>query len=355
MLPAHCAAIMVEVEEVVVQKSYTEDEICIDVYVALIAKKEAASILQTFCDDIPLQLFGLNHLKRIQPLDRSDKSSPLQIVICPVKLYDDIPAHIKLMCSVKEVRKVCRLEPQCRSEFEAWNRDWPINFHASHLEKEREKGLCAEELKQVQYAYSVLQSEEDKCTSRAHCGVVMNPENGKVVATTSDALQVLASKYHTQNPEGASVEELQSSAVFQALHTATMQCIEGVAAVVRGDIRSEGSDIVYRYKALLIIFYPLLLYVYLTCFSEDVLPENAYLCSGLDLYLTSEPDLMSSMALVHSRIRRVFFKHRDVEAGALISGRGHIHSLRALNHHYRVFQLHPHSSATAGAKAVGAR
>lgn len=75
-------------------------------------------------------------------------------------------------------------------------------------------------------------------------------------------------------------------------------------------------------------------------FVEDVLPENAYLCSGLDLYLTYEPDLMSSMALVHSRIRRVYFKHRDAEAGALISGRGHIHSLRALNHHYRVFQMH---------------
>lgn len=234
---------MVEVEEVVVQKSYTEDEISIDVYVALIAKKEAASILQIFCDEIPLQLYGLNHLKRIQPLDRSDKSSPLQIVICPVKLYDDIPEHIKIMCSVKEIRKVCRLEPQCRSEFETWNRDWPINFHASHLEKEREKGLCADELKQVQYAYSVLENEAEKCTSREGCGVVINPENGKVVATTSDARQVLASKYHARNPEVGSAEELHSSAVFQALHTATMQCIEGVAAVVRGDIRSEGKHI----------------------------------------------------------------------------------------------------------------
>lgn len=59
----------------------------------------------------------------------------------------------------------------------------------------------------------------------------------------------------------------------------------------------------------------------------------------MDLYLTQEPDQMSSMALVHSRIRRVFFMHSDPVSGALQSGRGHIHSLRALNHHYRVFQF----------------
>jgi tRNA-specific adenosine deaminase 3 len=52
-----------------------------------------------------------------------------------------------------------------------------------------------------------------------------------------------------------------------------------------------------------------------------------------------EPDLMSSMALVHSRIRRVFFVNADDEHGALLSGNVHIHSLNALNHHYRVFRL----------------
>jgi tRNA(Arg) A34 adenosine deaminase TadA len=48
---------------------------------------------------------------------------------------------------------------------------------------------------------------------------------------------------------------------------------------------------------------------------------------------------MSSMALVHSRIRRVFFRNADGSTGALLSGRGHIHCLRSLNHNYRVFQM----------------
>ena len=69
------------------------------------------------------------------------------------------------------------------------------------------------------------------------------------------------------------------------------------------------------------------------------LPANSYLCSGLDLYLTCEPDLMASMALVHSRIRRVFYRHSCPSFGALESGRGHIHCLRSLNHHFRVFKF----------------
>eukprot|EP01032_Pedospumella_encystans_P000814 gene814-941_t len=138
----------------------------------------------------------------------------------------------------------------------------------------------------------------------------MNPENGAVIATLSDALEVVRSRFpvsaETEGTAAADAVRFHSG-IFTKLYTPTMLCIEGVAAAVRRD--------------------------------DPSLPENAYLCSGMDLYLTHEPDVMSSMALVHSRIRRVFFMHCDPVSGALQSGRGHIHSLRALNHHYRVFQF----------------
>lgn len=86
----------------------------------------------------------------------------------------------------------------------------------------------------------------------------------------------------------------------------------------------------------------------------DLLPKGHYLCTGLDLYLVYEPDMMASMALVHSRIRRVFIGYPRKD-GALVSGEHHLHALRALNHHYRVFQvirLNNDSDSTEQASAV---
>ena len=88
-----------------------------------------------------------------------------------------------------------------------------------------------------------------------------------------------------------------------------MICIEGVSAMVRGEIDSNG-----------------------------ILPEDYYLCTGLDLYLHMEPDLMTSMALVHSRIRNVYFLNESFNDGALKTFYK-LHSLRSLNHKFRVFHV----------------
>ncbi|XVF29795.1 hypothetical protein REPUB_Repub16aG0001900 [Reevesia pubescens] len=63
-----------------------------------------------------------------------------------------------------------------------------------------------------------------------------------------------------------------------------------------------------------------------------------YLCTGYDIYLVWEPCTMCAMALVHQRIRRIFYAFPNPEAGAL----GSIHRLqgeKSLNHHYAVFRV----------------
>ncbi|XP_030936856.1 tRNA-specific adenosine deaminase TAD3 isoform X3 [Quercus lobata] len=63
-----------------------------------------------------------------------------------------------------------------------------------------------------------------------------------------------------------------------------------------------------------------------------------YLCTGYDIYLVWEPCTMCAMALVHQRIRRIFYAFPNPNAGAL----GSVHRLqgeKSLNHHYAVFRV----------------
>ncbi|QCE09516.1 cytosine deaminase [Vigna unguiculata] len=63
-----------------------------------------------------------------------------------------------------------------------------------------------------------------------------------------------------------------------------------------------------------------------------------YLCTGYDIYLVWEPCAMCAMALVHQRIRRIFYAFPNPNAGAL----GSVHRLqgeKSLNHHYAVFRV----------------
>jgi len=57
-------------------------------------------------------------------------------------------------------------------------------------------------------------------------------------------------------------------------------------------------------------------------FDEDNIVPNGYLCVDLEIYLTHEPCLMCSMAIVHSRFTRCIFDQRIPNSGGLAADSG---------------------------------
>ena len=375
-------------EQVDDRTTYSNDDIMINVVVAQIDPKQASTILQSYATSLPLQQYNLTHMKRVR---RDMVSHVLEVLICPVRCYDDVSSSLKEMCKpVTRVITVPRLAPLTRAEYDEWGEHWPTLFRPNAVDKERERGHTDEEVSH-HVKYMTLMDEDALRASKEWSqlfgdqsnpqsstsppfrggGIVVNPENGSVsrcvcsppfywfcvlTLTYVYSLSLTHSFDCNRLPCRSQVVTMShtvmqyvsrtkgANALRNPLLDSTMLCIEGVAAAVRGEdlpcccavgnnsssssssssksndsSSSSGSMTAEGCRC-----------------HEHSLPDDQYLCTGLDLYLTYEPDIMVGMALVHSRIRRVFYRHKCPLLGALGS-RHSIHSLRSLNHHYRVW------------------
>lgn len=67
--------------------------------------------------------------------------------------------------------------------------------------------------------------------------------------------------------------------------------------------------------------------------------NGTYICTGCDVFITHEPCMMCGMALLHSRVRRVFYccPNRQGALGSVTK----LHTLPGINHRYEVFTVTP--------------
>ena len=66
--------------------------------------------------------------------------------------------------------------------------------------------------------------------------------------------------------------------------------------------------------------------------------DKAYLLTDYDVYLKREPCIMCAMALVHSRVARVFFAKASPNRGGLLS-KTRLQNISSLNHSFQVYQM----------------
>lgn len=294
-----------------------EDEYCrthvplVEMYVARVRhKSDIGATLHTLRTVLPMA-GSLAHLKRV----RSDEIllaavTELSHDNCVQLVSSQLP-HLQPTVATCQVPAEA---PKTRAQHLDACAYWPCNFHP---EKGIERLLAgeffdAEELL-VQRRHMKL-AVEAACEKQSLAGaVVIDPRTNSIVATAVD-------KRH-QNPS----------------HHAVMLCLEKVAEVQRLLFR-EGECSSRAPGALAAEWQPsqddsLMDVSDSCCRGGNELP---YLCTGFDVYVTREPCMMCAMAMVHSRVRRVFYGC-CTEQGALGS-KCKLHRQRQLNHRYLAFK-----------------
>ncbi|XP_053116263.1 probable inactive tRNA-specific adenosine deaminase-like protein 3 [Hemicordylus capensis] len=288
------------------------------VYAApVLDKKEASRLVKEVSTVYPLGDYP--HLKRVRARASVDSPHPLEMILClanPSQEEGTLPSLAELfpdgqvdLCGLGEpfLAQVPLCPPLTRPQYEEAVSHWPVSFHENkHISQALNGSLFTALEKAAMQSHMELAIQAAERGARQGMkpvgAVVVDPVTGRVLATGHDCRDGLHPLLH-----------------------AAMVCIDLVAC-------GQGGG-AYSYKD-----YPACTFFQVGSNNsdpssfEDSLP---YICTGYDMYLTREPCAMCAMALVHSRIERVFYGVPSPQ-GAL-GTKHHIHSRRDLNHRYEVF------------------
>lgn len=294
----------------VLSDEQSQDVEMIEAFAApIVDKKETSRLVRELNTLYPFN--GFQHLKRVRAV--KDKVSPhsLEVLLCLVQDAPDIESPISadslLSGAVRPdglgppfVVQVPARAPLTRPQFELVSKQWPTSFHEDKQVTVAMKGeLFSPEQK------AGMQSHMMAALAAAEAGkhLGMEPIGAAIVDPATDTLVAVGHDCRADHP----------------LHHAVMVCIDLVA-------RSHGGGC-YRFDR-----YPSCRFAPL---DSDAAAQQ-YICTGYDLYVTREPCVMCAMALVHSRIGRVFYGTTSSD-GAL-GTKYKIHAQKDLNHRFGVYK-----------------
>lgn len=293
-----------------------------DIYTALIKnRRDISTVIVAINTVLPFSEYS--HLKRVRGRE---------IFLCPVAYAssrDELIAVLKtnnfnvdLIESEIGIVQAARVAPKVRKQYEKVHEMWPCNFHANKY-LETLATDCLFSMAEVEGHADFMRVAMDvrkeskimKISTKNVGAVVVDPKLNSIVALGYDlthlgpcrhAVMVAMDNVAKTQGGGAWNSPENSNSVFSE-----RDLVEKLQESHRG----------VKFGA--------------SCDENEPSSYGPYLCTGFYLYITHEPCAMCAMALVHSRIKRVFYSRASAKGalGTLCK----IHTVKELNHHYEVF------------------
>ncbi|KAI8048390.1 cytidine deaminase-like protein [Syncephalis plumigaleata] len=342
--------------ELVLSEAETRELETVEVYVSSIDPKSVSTVLKFAERKLPT-FTRLNHLKRIRrtyPNPEDKQHFTLTILLCPIQETDDTEAlsmtelqsridAADLTTIIKPSSAlVSRHAPLTRAQYEAWRVNWPINFreHVQRTQLPMGDELNRHETwmrKTIKEATRQSNAISQDCSNTTNTRTVNKDHQQPTIISTAMMVnptnnQLIAMAHDTRDIDK------------HPLHHAVMNCIEMVAAKERASTSRKMNELGNTSHKRSID------QILDTTNEESYNNSNAYLCSNYDLYTIYEPCIMCSMALLHSRIGRVFYAiphHSNGNSmsscatgggGGALGSQYRIHTHPKLNHKFKVYR-----------------
>lgn len=312
----------------VLPNDLTQDTPLTKVYIATITNtKNISKIILELNSIVPIQ--ELIHLKRMKGRD---------VILYPAQDNDISTLLLKLkdnnfdVSQIDNIRtaSVAGIPPRTRRQHEIVHKLWPCNFHSNkYLEKLCNNTLFSSEeieshLEYMRVAVDVADYAKKLSLPDHQVGtIVVDPKLSSIVAV---GYRIPGPCRHSVMVAVDNIAKTQLGGAWNKSCTTDTQ----------SDVTSNGfpSDMLNflrtKYRNLNFGAPP---------FKQKddlVVPSDGpYLCTGYYVYTTHEPCVMCAMALIHSRVKRVFYGARSSNGG--LGTLCKIHTVKDLNHHYEVF------------------
>ncbi|GAV72014.1 LOW QUALITY PROTEIN: hypothetical protein CFOL_v3_15503, partial [Cephalotus follicularis] len=361
----------------------------VNMFVSVIEPKIANNLIRRLNQIAPLE--NLRHVKRIQ------KKYLQGVILCSAcednENLNSVPLDVQELTISYQlsafITKVCKYAASSKEEWEEQCKIWPTSFHSPTYNIDGISGLSEEDSLSVfsfmKYAFELAKSGDGSIVNSAD---IVDPSAMQIIASACDQV------FSWQNPPNKISNG--SSCFIQPELNSSLSGSNGVASQVSlllNGSPDESKQLCIGVSCLnpqVSLLYAALVAIESSAArdrnlfpssgpNEDEFHEvdheqssssgspakrqkmnlthvqdddekNAhiegsclesarpYVCTGHDIYLVWGPYTMCAMALVHQRIRRIFYAFPNPNAGGL----GSVHRLqgeKSLNHHYVVFRV----------------